>query len=268
MRHDKRRLTIGNLNLSQVSMEWLVACTTSVALNNCEGLQGMMNKLLIGSKTFVNLKSLIIEVAKLSGGIEKASTESPKGSSTTPDILPFLEELRLRKVNLVSLSELQAQLGLRLAALKLLEVSMCRKLETLIEVDMFTMPNLEEIDIYECDSLRNLRQTLNGPQKPLLPKVRIMKLGNLPLLRSVCYKEESWECLEQVEIRNCGYLHTLPISSKTCGRIKEIKGDESWWKRLTWYNPSLETLEPCFRPLKEVFVEKAPDFMSNNLWKS
>ncbi|CAG7887795.1 unnamed protein product [Brassica rapa] len=270
MRHDKRRLTISNLNLSQVSMEWLFTCTTSVALNRCQGLQGMIKKLVTSRKIFVNLKSLTIERASinLSGGIEKATTKSPKGSSKTPDLLPFLEELRLRRVNLVSVSELQAQLGLGLILLRLLEVSICGNLKTLSEIDMCTMPNLEEIEISYCESLQNVRQTTAGPQKPFLPKLRVMKLRNLPLLESFCSAGETLNCLEHVEIINCDRLYTLPISSTTCGRIKEIKGGASWWKRLKWENPStLKTVEPCFKPLKEVLDEKAPDFMSNNLWK-
>ncbi|CAH8318118.1 unnamed protein product [Eruca vesicaria subsp. sativa] len=263
-RHDKRRLSVGNLNLSQVSLEWLFAYTTSVALNRCQGLQEMMKKLVTGSKIFVNLKSLTIVHASinLSGGIEKATTKNPKGSSTTRDILPFLEELCLVGVNLVSLSELQAQLGLRLVALKRLEVSMCHGLTRLGGIK-FTMPNLEEIEISYCDILRNLRQ--NGSQKPLLPKLRVMKLRNLPWLESVSNENETWECLEQVEIINCPALYNLPISSKTCGRIKEIKGDVSWWKRLRWDDPStLKTLDPCFK----VGEEMTPTFRSKDLWDS
>ncbi|CAN6922778.1 unnamed protein product [Brassica oleracea] len=270
MRHDKRRLTISNLNLSQVSMEWLFTCTTSVALNRCQGLQGMIKKLVTSSKIFVNLKSLTIERASinLSGGIEKATTKSPKGSSITPDLLPFLEELRLRRVNLVSVSELQAQLGLGLILLRLLEVSICGNLKTLSEIDMCTMPNLEEIEISYCESLQNVRQTTAGPQKPFLPKLRVMKLRNLPLLESFCCAGETLNCLEHVEIINCDRLYTLPISNTTCGRIKEIKGTVSWWKHLSWDDPSTsETLDPCFKPLKQVLDEEAPAFMSNNLWK-
>ncbi|KAJ0251463.1 Disease resistance protein [Hirschfeldia incana] len=257
MRHDKRRLTISNLNLSQVSMAWLFSCTTSLALNRCQGLQGMIKKLVTDNKIFVNLKSLMIENASinLSGG--KATTKTP-----TPDLLPFLEELHLRRVNLVSLSELQAQLGLRLVALKLLELSMCPNLQTVNEVATFTIPNLEELDISYCDSLKNLRGNFDPlPRKAFLPNLRVMKLRNLPRLVTVRYEKESWECLEQVEIINCGQLYTLPISSTTCGRIKEIKGDESWWTRLRWDNPSiLKTLDPCFKPLGSVHDETSPVF--------
>ncbi|CAF2150220.1 unnamed protein product [Brassica napus] len=266
MIHDERTLAISSLNLSQVSMEWLLACTTSVILNSCQGLQGMMKKLVTGSKTFVNLKSLTIVKTSINssgGGIEKATTKSP-------DTLPFLEELRLHEVNFVSLSELQAQLGLRLVALKLLLVSKCNNLKTLVEIDMFTMPNLEEMEISDCDSLHHLRQTIDGPQEPLLPKLRVMKLRNLPELESVCYEKETWECLEQVKVMNCGRLYTLPISSKTCGRIKEIKGAVSWWKHLRWDDPSstLKTLDPCFKPLRLLGEEMAPIFGEHYLWDS
>lgn len=266
MIHDQRTLAISGLNLSQVSMEWLLACTTSVILNSCQGLQGMMKKLVTGSKTFVNLKSLTIVKTSINssgGGIEKATTKSR-------DTLPFLEELRLHEVNFVSLSELQAQLGLRLVALKLLLVSKCNNLKTLVEIDMFTMPNLEEMEISDCDSLHHLRQTIDGPQEPLLPKLRVMKLRNLPELESVCYEKETWECLEQVKVMNCGRLYTLPISSKTCGRIKEIKGAVSWWKHLRWDDPSstLKTLDPCFKPLRLLGEEMAPIFGEHYLWDS
>lgn len=259
MRHDKRRLTICNLNLSQVSMAWFFSCTTSLALNRCQGIQGMIKKLVIDNKIFVNLKSLTIENSSisLSGGIEKATTKTP-----TQDLLPFLEELHLRRVNLVSLTELQAQLGLKLVALKQLELSMCRNLQTLNKVATFTIPNLEEIEISYCDSLKNLCENFDPlPRKAFLPNLRVMKLRNLPRLGNVCYDNESWECLEQVEIINCGHLLALPISFKTCGRIKEIKGDWSWWNYLRWDNPStLKTLDPCFKPLRSVDDETSPVF--------
>jgi len=258
MRHDKRRLTISNLNLSQVSAEWIFAYTTSLALNRCQGFQEMTKKLVMGRTVFVNLKSLTIEnaIISLSSEVKKTTTKTPKRSSPTLDLLPNLEELHLRRVNLVSLSELQVHLGLTLASLKLLEFSMCGYLRTLIEGHFLSIPKLEEIEISYCNSLKNLHKTVDlppKPPKPFLPNLRIIKLRNLPHLESVCYGMEAWECLEQVEITNCVHLRNLPISSKTCARIKEIKGDRSWWNNLIWDTQSTpRTLEPCFKQLKNV----------------
>ncbi|AEE85311.1 putative protein [Arabidopsis thaliana] len=253
-RHDKRRLTISHLNVSQVSIGWLLAYTTSLALNHCQGIEAMMKKLVSDNKGFKNLKSLTIEnvIINTNSWVEMVSTNTSKQSSDILDLLPNLEELHLRRVDLETFSELQTHLGLKLETLKIIEITMCRKLRTLLDKRNFlTIPNLEEIEISYCDSLQNLHEALLYHQ-PFVPNLRVLKLRNLPNLVSICNWGEVWECLEQVEVIHCNQLNCLPISS-TCGRIKKIKGELSWWERLEWDDPSaLTTVQPFFNPVREV----------------
>ncbi|CAE6174170.1 unnamed protein product [Arabidopsis arenosa] len=253
-RYDKRRLTISHLNVSQVSIGWLLAYTTSLALNHCKGIEAMMKKLVIDNGSFKNLKSLTIENAFINTNswVEMVSTKTSKQSSDMLDLLPNLEELHLRRVDLETFSELQTHLGLRLETLKIIEITMCRKLRTLLgKRNFLTIPKLEEIEISYCDSLQNLHEALLN-HEPFLPNLRVLKLRNLPNLVSICNWGEAWECLEQVEVIHCYQLNCLPISS-TCGRIKKIKGELSWWERLEWDDPSaLTTVQPFFHPVREV----------------
>ncbi|XP_010445101.1 PREDICTED: disease resistance protein At4g27190 [Camelina sativa] len=253
-RHDKRRLTISHLNVSQVSIGWLLASTTSLALNHCQGIEAMIKKLVVDNKSLKNLKSLTIEsvIINTNSWVEMVTTKASKRSSENLDLLPNLEELHLRRVDLESFSELQTHLGLRLETLKIIEITMCRKLRTLLGKGNFlTIPNLEEIEISYCDSLQNLHEAFLY-HEPFLPNLRVLKLRNLPNLVSICNWGEAWECLEQVEVIHCNKLDCLPINS-TCGRIKKIKGELSWWERLEWEDPAaLINAEPFFNPVKEV----------------
>ncbi|KAL1203040.1 Disease resistance protein [Cardamine amara subsp. amara] len=243
-RHNKRRLTISHLNVSQVSIGWLLAYTTSLALNYCQGIEAMMKKLVADNRSFKNLKSLTIENAII-------NTKTSKPCSDKLDLLPNLEELHLRRVDLETFSELQTHLGLRLETLKIIEITMCRKLQTLLgERSFLTIPKLEEIEISYCDSLQNLHEVFLY-HEPFLPNLRVLKLRNLPKLGSICNWGETWKCLELVEVIHCNKLDRLPISS-TYGRIKKIKGELSWWERLQWEDPSdLTNVQPFFNPVKE-----------------
>ncbi|VVB15955.1 unnamed protein product [Arabis nemorensis] len=253
-RHDKRRLTISHLNVTQVSIGWLLDYTTSLALNHCQGIEAMIKKLVTNNKSFENLRSMMIDNAfiKTNSWVKMVSTKTSKRSTGRLDLLPNLEELRLRRVDLETFSELQTHLGLRLETLKVLEITMCHKLQTLFEEKNFlNIPKLEEIEISYCDSLHNLHDALFY-REPFLPNLRVLKLRNLPNLVSICNWGEAWKCLEQVEVIHCNQLLFLPISSSTCGNIKKIKGELSWWEHLEWEDRyALTIVQPFFNPVEE-----------------
>ena len=241
-RHDKRMLTISHLNLSQGSMGWMFASTTSLALNHCQGIEVMIKRLVIENISFESLRSLTIDNTSI--------RLNSRRTSQTVDLLPNLEELHLRRVDLETISELQIYLGLRFESLKLLEITMCRKLRTVLEERNFkSIPKLEELEISYCDLFQSMHEALFY-RDPFLPNLRILKLRNIPKLFSICNWGETWGCLEQVEVVQCELLDRLPISSSTSGRIKEIKGELTWWERLEWEDPfALTTLQPFFKPV-------------------
>ena len=235
-------LTISHLNLSQGSMGWMFASTTSLALNHCQGIEVMIKRLVIENISFESLRSLTIDNTSI--------RLNSRRTSQTVDLLPNLEELHLRRVDLETISELQIYLGLRFESLKLLEITMCRKLRTVLEERNFkSIPKLEELEISYCDLFQSMHEALFY-RDPFLPNLRILKLRNIPKLFSICNWGETWGCLEQVEVVQCELLDRLPISSSTSGRIKEIKGELTWWERLEWEDPfALTTLQPFFKPV-------------------
>lgn len=248
-RHDKRRVTISSLNVSEAFIGWLLANTTSLVMNHCWGLNEMLENLVIDSTSSFNvLRSLTVE--SFGGSIRPAG-----GCVAQLDLLPNLEELHLRRVNLETIRELVGHLGLRFQTLKHLEVSRCSRLKCLLSLGNFIcfLPNLQEIHVSFCDRLQELFDYSPGEvpasTEPVVPALRVIKLRNLPQLRGLCSQKESWGCLEHVEVIRCNLLRNLPISSNNAHRVKEVRGETHWWNNLIWDdNTTRETLQPHFIP--------------------
>ncbi|XP_010520876.1 PREDICTED: disease resistance protein At4g27190 [Tarenaya hassleriana] len=248
-RHDKRRVTISSLNVSEASIGWLLTNATSLVVNHCWGLNAMLENLVIdieSTSSFDVLRSLTIE----SFG---SSLRPAGGCAAQLDLLPNLEELHLRGVNLETTRELVGHLGLRFESLKLLEVSRCRQLKCLLSVGNFIcfLPNLQEIRVSFCDKLQVLfdyyPEIAPASIEPVVPNLRVIKLTNLPQLTRLCTEEETWGCLEQVEVIKCKLVKRLPINSKNAHRVKEIRGEPDWWNSLHWDNTNTKTtLQPRF----------------------
>ncbi|KAL1203041.1 Disease resistance protein [Cardamine amara subsp. amara] len=248
-RHDKRRVVVSSLNVSEAFIGGLLANTTSLVMNHCWGLNEMLENLVIDStSSFKVLRSLTVE--SFGGSIRPAG-----GCVAQLDLLPNLEELHLRRVNLETIRELVGHLGLRFQTLKHLEVSRCSRLKCLLSLGNFIcfLPNLQEIHVSFCDRLQELFDYSPGEvpasTEPVVPALRVIKLRNLPRLRKLCSQKESWGCLEHVEVIRCNLLKNLPISSNNVHRVKEVRGETHWWNDLTWDDDTIrETLQPHFVP--------------------
>uniref|UniRef100_A0A1J3FK92 Disease resistance protein n=1 Tax=Noccaea caerulescens TaxID=107243 RepID=A0A1J3FK92_NOCCA len=257
-RHDKRRVTISSLNVSEAFIGWFLANTTSLVMNHCWGLNEMLENLVIDSTSSFNmLKSLTVE--SFGGSIRPAG-----GCVAQLDLLPNLEELHLRRVNLETITELVGHLGLRFQTLRHLEVSRCSRLKCLLSLGNFIcfLPNLQEIHVSFCERLQDLFDYSPGEvpasAEPVVPSLRVIKLRNLPRLKRLCSQDESWGCLEHVEVIKCNRLKKLPISSDNAHRVKEVRGETHWWNNLTWDDTTTrETLQPRF-----VLQEKPFNFSS------
>ncbi|EFH45833.1 hypothetical protein ARALYDRAFT_354079 [Arabidopsis lyrata subsp. lyrata] len=248
-RHDKRRVTISSLNVSEAFIGWLLVNTTSLVMNHCWGLNEMLENLVIDSTSSFNvLRSLTVD--SFGGSIRPAG-----GCVAQLDLLPNLEELHLRRVNLETISELVGHLGLRFQTLKHLEVSRCSRLKCLLSLGNLIcfLPNLQEIHVSFCEKLQELFDYSPGEfsasTEPLVPALRIIKLTNLPRLNRLCSQKGSWGSLEHVEVIRCNLLKNLPISSSKAHKVKEVRGERHWWNNLSWDdNTTRETLQPRFVP--------------------
>ena len=83
----------------------------------------------------------------------------------------------------------------------------------------------------------------------MVPKLRILLLGNLPEFKTLCGHKETWPCLEQVEVWGCKGLRRLLLTNQNVGTIKEIKAESEWWDALEWDDDQTKTsLLPFFHP--------------------
>ena len=247
---DEKRCSIRNLNLS-LSQEWIGwfwGNSSSLELSECTGLVEMFEDFIESDASFAGLKSLSITDCPTSLG-------RGGGCAARCDLLPNLEELHLDNLEtLNSISELAGHPGLRFHSLRSINVESCDKMKYLLSCGDFiqTLPNLEAIKVTDCENLEKLFNNESGQNispDPMVPKLRILQLENLPELKSLGRHKETWPCLEQVEVRDCKGLRRLPLTNQNAGTIKEIKGESEWWDALEWDDDQTKTsLLPSFHP--------------------
>ncbi|KAM3741668.1 hypothetical protein ACB098_07G013800 [Castanea mollissima] len=246
----KKRCSFKRLNLSssQEWMGWVWGNSSSLELIECTGLDEMLEDFIESHASFAGLKSLDIKICPTSLG-------QGGGCAARCDLLPNLEKFRLYGMeNLNSISELAGHLGLRVNSLKSIEVYYCPQMKYLLSCGDFiqTLPNLEEIKVNDCENfeeLFNYESGQNVSPDPMVPKLRILQLGILPKFKTLCRYEETWPCLEQVDVRKCKGLRRLPLTNQNAGTIKEIKGESEWWDALEWDDDQTKSsLLPFFHP--------------------
>ncbi|KAK4851194.1 hypothetical protein QYF36_013122 [Acer negundo] len=223
-KHDKRNLSIGGHHFSGEEIGWLLTNASLMELNNCSGLNQMLETLLISSiGSFTSLKSLTITNSP-------SSLRPGGGCAAHDDLLPNLEELRLQDlIKLGSISELSGFLGLRFSRLKLIEVFRCNGLEYLLTCGDFiiSLPKLETIQVSSCYSLVelfNFPLQENFVPEPVVPNLRTLKLVNLPKLKNLSRQDGSRldskfiscvyqvKAIEQIEVIKCDNLRKLPLT--------------------------------------------------------
>ncbi|KAI9187249.1 hypothetical protein LWI28_025950 [Acer negundo] len=263
-KHDKRNLSIGGLQLSGEWIGWLLTNASSMQLNNCSGLNQMLETLVIRNiGSYTGLKSLTIT--------DSYSSLRPDGvCAAHDDLLPNLEELHLYDMPKIrSISELVGFLGLRFSRLKIIDVSRCDGLEYLLTCGDFiiSLPNLETIQVSFCKSLVelfNFPSQGNFVPEPVVPNLGTLKLVNLPWLKTLSRQDGSWlhskfisRAIKQVEVIRCDNLRKLPLTIQNANTMKEIRGQVQWWCQLELEEHNTKSsLERFF---KEMSYEEVTD---------
>ena len=245
-----KRVIISGLDLSQESIGQLWGIANYLVLENCSGLNKMLKDFVINSVgCFVGLKSLTVEKSTSS------NLQTVGECSAHSDLLPNLEQLHLYALaDLESISDLATPLGLRFGRLILIEVRDCYNMRYLLSCGDFirTLPNLEVIKVSSCpvlDELFSYDSGQNMAPNPIVPNLQILELKDLPELKTLCRHEETWPCLEQVDVIVCHRLRRLPLTEQNVGAIKEIRGESQWWDALEWdEDKTKSSLLPYFRP--------------------
>ncbi|KAM3744342.1 hypothetical protein ACB098_06G045900 [Castanea mollissima] len=239
---------MNGLDLSQESIGWYWGNSSYLLSDRCQKLAEMFEDFIKSAASFSDLKSLKICNCTISIG-------RGGGYAVRCDLLPNLEVLELFAVSgLQSISELAGHLGLRFHKLKSIELRGCSEMKYLIScgASIQTLPNLEVIRIRRCDNIDELFNCDSGQNRtsdPVVPNLRKLVLEHLPKLITLCRHEETWPCLEQVEVVRCKHLRRLPLTNQNAGTMKEIKGDSQWWDALEWDDDQTKSsLLPFFHP--------------------
>ncbi|XP_003634660.1 disease resistance protein At4g27190 [Vitis vinifera] len=241
---EERKLLLSGLDLSGKWNEWLLLTRAAVLeLEWCTGLNNLFDS--VGG--FVYLKSLSITDSNV--------RFKPTGGCRSPnDLLPNLEELHLITLDsLESISELVGSLGLKFSRLKGMRVAGCPKLKYLLSCDDFTQPleKLELICLNACDDLSAMFIYSSGQTSmpyPVAPNLQKIALSLLPNLKTLSRQEETWQHLEHIYVRECRNLKKLPLNEQSANTLKEIRGEEEWWKQLEWDDDvTSSTLQPLFK---------------------
>ena len=240
---EERKLLLSGLDLSGKLNGCLLTCAAVLELEGCMGLNNLFDS--VG--TFVYLKSLSISSSNV--------RLKPTGGCRSPnDLLPNLEKLNLIFLHsLESISELVGSLGLKFSRLKVMRVLFCPKLKYLLSYDDFTQPleKLELISLSNCTNLSDMFIYSSGDTSmpyPVAPNLQAIMLFGLPNLKTLSRQEETWQHLEHIFVRNCRSLKKLPLNEQSANTLKEIRGEQEWWKQLEWDDDvTSSTLQPLFK---------------------
>ncbi|KAJ9671989.1 hypothetical protein PVL29_025575 [Vitis rotundifolia] len=240
---EERKLLLSGLDLSGKLNGCLLTCAAVLELDGCMGLNNLFDS--VG--TFVYLKSLSISSSNV--------RFKPTGGCRSPnDLLPNLEELYLASLpSLESISELVGSLGLKFSRLKLMTVFFCPKLKYLLSCDDFTQPleKLELIFLANCSNLSDMFIYSSGETSmpcPVAPNLQKIMLLVLPNLKTLSRQEETWQHLEHIYVGGCRNLKKLPLNEQSANTLKEIRGEQEWWKQLEWDDDvTSSTLQPLFK---------------------
>jgi disease resistance protein RPS2 len=249
-RHGKRIVSISAVDLRlEEQIGPLLSNASSLGLLDCLGLSDMLEDLVINSVGyFASLKSLTIRNCSGSAWGGECAAQY--------DLLPNLEELRLVEMEYgESISQLLGHLGLRFRRLKSIQVEWCSKMKYLLSCGDFIpeLPNLEVIEVWYCGRLGELFNYRHSTQYINVPRLRILKLVNLPQLKTLCRDNETCPLLEQVLVSRCNLVKKLPLTDQNADKIKEIKGESQWWNTLKWHTDTTKSsLGPYFHPIQGV----------------
>ncbi|RWR83800.1 putative disease resistance protein [Cinnamomum micranthum f. kanehirae] len=161
------------------------------------------------------------------------------GNQLTEAALPNLEELYVSyMLNLRSIWEGSFPPG-SLNCLKTLELLKCEKLKNIFSREIIhRLSNLEKLRVESCSELEEVisEEEIGVEFNCVLPKLRHLKLSQLPALRSIFKGHQllKWSSLEEISVLSCHNLKRLPVSISTAPKLRRINCERKWWNELEW----------------------------------
>ncbi|CDP17480.1 unnamed protein product [Coffea canephora] len=159
------------------------------------------------------------------------------------------------------------------SSLKGLNISKCHNMKQLFTVQLLqSLQNLETLTVNYCEVLEEIAADGNGVGQGggegtqltscegatatviNLPKLRRLRLDNLPQLKNICKAAMICNSIEDIAIFGCPNLKRLPLFLSTINgqlslpsTLSKIRGDKEWWESLEWDYPSAKNaLDPYF----------------------
>ncbi|GKV15095.1 hypothetical protein SLEP1_g25895 [Rubroshorea leprosula] len=185
--------------------------------------------------------------------------DSSSSSSLCCPILDKLELLHL--LILPKLCELVRVEGATtpphiLSNLKTLIIDYCSGMRKLLPLALQqALQNLEEIRVFNCEQMEEIIASSDSDassDKFIFPKLRILRLINLPQLKSICSAKGVVVCdsIEKIVIFECQELKRIPVQLPLLDngqpshppRLREIKIDKEWWESMEWDHPNAKNL--------------------------
>ncbi|KAF2318798.1 hypothetical protein GH714_010775 [Hevea brasiliensis] len=222
---------------------------------NCPSMKKLFPQSLMS-----NLQNLeVISVADCDNMEELIASEEGQESYNCNNGNSFIFTLpKLRMVKLVALPELKSICSGEIVcdSLQIIEICNCPSMKKLFPQGLMSnLQNLEEISVGNCNNMEELIASEEGQESYncnngnsfifTLPKLRMVKLVDLPELKSICSGEIVCDSLQIIEICNCPSMKKLfpqglmsnlqnleEISVGNCNNMEELialeEGQESY----------------------------------------
>ncbi|KAG5235528.1 disease resistance protein [Salix suchowensis] len=183
-------------------------------------------------------------------------------SKSSPDIFERLESLYLKTLKsfcaLVTREGSAApplQSNSTFVHLKSLTIGGCPSMKNLFSLDLLpNLKNLEVIEVHDCHKMEEIiavegegglisddsnSSSKNSCTVTNLSKLRVLKLSNLPELKSIFHGVVICGSLQEILVVNCPKLKRIPLSDPVIGigqaPLRRIQAyPKEWWERVEW----------------------------------
>ncbi|GKV16378.1 hypothetical protein SLEP1_g27029 [Rubroshorea leprosula] len=145
--------------------------------------------------------------------------------------------------------------------LKELSIYCCDEMRKLLPLELLqALQNLEEIRVWNCAEMEEIIASSDSDASSdkftfTFPKLRMLELGNLPKLKSICSAKGVmiYDSIEEIDIYKCPELKRNPFQLPLLDNgqlsppprltaIKIHKSSKGWWESVEWDHPNAKNL--------------------------
>ncbi|GLU15350.1 hypothetical protein SLE2022_318480 [Rubroshorea leprosula] len=145
--------------------------------------------------------------------------------------------------------------------LKELSIYCCDEMRKLLPLELLqALQNLEEIRVWNCAEMEEIIASSDSDASSdkftfTFPKLRMLELGNLPKLKSICSAKGVmiYDSIEEIDIYKCPELKRNPFQLPLLDNgqlsppprltaIKIHKSSKGWWESVEWDHPNMKNL--------------------------